>query len=144
MSESKGEFDDILNQLSALKLMLKSVCSEVESLEKQYNKSMKKIEKANNMVKLKKLSRKTGGISLPCELSKELKDFMNLDEDKKMARTDVTKYLCEYIKTNNLQDEKDKLVINPNDKLKELFGIENESFTYFTMQKYMNKHFIRS
>ena len=144
MSESKGEFDDILNQISALKLMLKSICSEVKSLEKQYNKSMKKIEKANNMVKLKKLSRKTGGISLPCELSKELKDFMNLDEDKKMARTDVTKYLCEYIKTNNLQDEKDKLVINPNDKLKELFGIENEPFTYFTMQKYMNKHFIRS
>ena len=34
MSESKGEFDDILNRYQH-QLMLKSICSEVKSLEKQ-------------------------------------------------------------------------------------------------------------
>lgn len=69
---------------------------------------------------------------------------MNKEDGTKIARTDVTKTLIEYIKTNNLQNNDNKQIIHPDEKLKLLLGIdENEQLTYFTLQKFMNKHFIK-
>lgn len=39
-----------------------------------------------------------------------------------MARSEVVKKLWVYIKGNNLQDSKDKRLINSDDKLKKIFG----------------------
>jgi upstream activation factor subunit UAF30 len=39
-----------------------------------------------------------------------------------MPRSEVTKKIWEYIKKNNLQNEKDKRVIDADDKLKAVFG----------------------
>jgi chromatin remodeling complex protein RSC6 len=72
-------------------------------------------------------------------------DFLNKEDGTKMARTDVTKALIEYIKENNLKSVENGQVIHPDEKLKILLGLnENENVTYFTLQKYMNKHFIKN
>lgn len=42
--------------------------------------------------------------------------------DKPLPRTEVTKKVWEYIKAGNLQDPKDKRLINADDKLKKVFG----------------------
>lgn len=42
--------------------------------------------------------------------------------DKPLPRTEVTKKVWEYIKGANLQDVKDKRLINPDDKLKKVLG----------------------
>ena len=70
---------------------------------------------------------------------------MNKTEGTEIARTDVTKALVSYIKENNLSYSENKQIIIPDDKLKELLGIENESkqLTYFNIQRYMNKHFCK-
>jgi chromatin remodeling complex protein RSC6 len=68
--------------------------------------------------------------------------FLNITEGSKLARTEVTKYIIDYIKTHNLQDDTNKKNISPDVKLRSLLGVESEHFDYFSLQKYMNKHFI--
>ena len=68
---------------------------------------------------------------------------MNKEEGTKIARTEVTSALSSYIKDNNLQNQANKKFILPDEKLKSLLGIsDDDKLTYFTLQKYMNKHFI--
>lgn len=42
--------------------------------------------------------------------------------NKPMPRTEIVKKMWDYIKANNLQDQKNKRMINADDKLKPLFG----------------------
>jgi chromatin remodeling complex protein RSC6 len=68
---------------------------------------------------------------------------MNKEEGTKIARTEVTRALVSYIKTNKLEKKENSKIISPDDKLKFLLGVEeSDELTYFNMQKYMNKHFI--
>ena len=68
---------------------------------------------------------------------------MNKEEGTKIARTEVTRALVYYIKSNNLVNKDNHKIISPDDKLKFLLGVdESEKLTYFNIQKYMNKHFI--
>ena len=71
---------------------------------------------------------------------------MNKPEGSELARTEVTKALVNYIKEHNLincdSDNKNKIV--PDEKLKNLLGLKEEELNelnYFSIQKYMNKHF---
>lgn len=62
-----------------------------------------------------------------------------------VARTNVTQYLINYIKKNNLQSEENKKYIKPDEKLNKLLNIrEEDEVTYFNIQSYMNKHFIKN
>jgi upstream activation factor subunit UAF30 len=54
-------------------------------------------------------------------------------------RTTVSKRLWAYIKKNDLQDKKRKVIINADAKLKPVFGGRNQ-VTMFEMTKLVNKH----
>jgi hypothetical protein len=70
---------------------------------------------------------------------------MNKENGSKIARTEVTKSLIDYIKTNKLENNENSQVIIPDKKLQTLLGInECEKLTYFNLQKFMNKHFIKN
>jgi len=56
-----------------------------------------------------------------------------------MPRTEVTKKLWQYIKKNNLQDAKNRRMINADDKLKPVFGGKGQ-VSMFDMTKLVNKH----
>jgi len=56
-----------------------------------------------------------------------------------MPRTEVTKKIWAYIKKNNLQDNKNKRMINSDDKLKDVFGGKKQ-VSMFEMTKLVNKH----
>ena len=58
--------------------------------------------------------------------------------DKPMPRTEVTKKLWDYIKSNKLQDPSKKTMINADAKLKPIFGKEQVSM--FEMTKLVNGH----
>ena len=59
-----------------------------------------------------------------------------------MARTEVTQQLIQYIKDNNLQNNENRKIIKPDEKLTALLNIDNElELTYFNLQSFMNKHF---
>ena len=69
---------------------------------------------------------------------------MECEKGTKRARTQITKYLNLYIDENNLKNPENKRIIVPDTKLRKLLGdeIEGVELTYFTIQKYMNKHFV--
>ena len=70
---------------------------------------------------------------------------MGKPEGSEMARTEVTKYIIHYIKTKNLPDKTNKKVINPDNALKSLLDVKStDKVTYFNLQKYMNKHFVKA
>ena len=56
-----------------------------------------------------------------------------------MPRTEITKKLWQYIKKNNLQDAKERRMINADDKLKPVFGGKGK-VSMFEMTKLVNKH----
>jgi upstream activation factor subunit UAF30 len=58
--------------------------------------------------------------------------------DKPMPRTEVVKKLWQYIKKNNLQDAKERRMINADDKLKAVFGGKRQ-VSMFEMTKLVNK-----
>ena len=59
--------------------------------------------------------------------------------NKPMPRTEVTKKIWDYIKKNNLQDSKNKLMINAAEKLKAVFNGKRQ-VSMFEMTKLVNSH----
>ena len=55
-----------------------------------------------------------------------------------MPRTEITKKLWAYIKRNNLQDAKERRMINADDKLRPIF--KKDQVSMFDMTKLVNKH----
>ncbi|MES2359897.1 MAG: SWIB/MDM2 domain-containing protein [Gemmatimonadota bacterium] len=58
---------------------------------------------------------------------------------KPMPRTEITKKLWVYIKKNNLQDPKERRMINADDNLKAVFNGKKQ-VSMFDMTKLVNKH----
>ncbi|MES1243441.1 MAG: SWIB/MDM2 domain-containing protein [Acidobacteriota bacterium] len=56
-----------------------------------------------------------------------------------MPRTEVTKRVWDYIRSNNLQDAKDKRTIKADAKLKKVFN-GKDSVSMFEMTKLVNGH----
>ena len=56
-----------------------------------------------------------------------------------MPRTEITKKLWGYIKKNNLQDAKERRMINADDNLKKVFNGKSK-VSMFEMTKLVNKH----
>jgi len=56
-----------------------------------------------------------------------------------LQRTEVVKKLWAYIRKNNLQDAKERRMINADDKLKPVFGGKKQ-VSMFEMTKLVNKH----
>jgi chromatin remodeling complex protein RSC6 len=144
-------FKTINDSITLFKMQMNTLQQNIKTLEKLVKKEYKtvnKVVKASAKSK-PKTDRAPSGFAKPTKVTKELCEFMNRPEGTEIARTEVTKSLSQYIKTNNLQEkgENSKNRINPDAKLKSLLGISNEeteNLTYFTIQKYMNKHFIKS
>jgi chromatin remodeling complex protein RSC6 len=62
-----------------------------------------------------------------------------------MARTEVTRDINTYIRTNSLQDKENGRKIIPDTKLSALLKIaKGEELTYFNLQRYMSPHFSKA
>lgn len=114
--------------------------SEIKSLRKQLSKMMQKQEKQQSK---NKKDRQPHGFARPTVVSDELCVFMGKDKGTLVSRTEVTKFLIQYIAENNLQNPENRRHILIDDKLKKLFGPESEKekVDYFNMQRFVNKHF---
>lgn len=149
ISNIATSFTTINDSITLFKMQLNSLQQQLKNLEKSVNKELKAVKKVSEKAEKPKKPRAPSGFAKPTKVTKELCDFMNRPEGTEIARTEVTKILSEYIKTNKLQEQslnaKNKIV--PDDKLRSLLGISTEestNLTFFNIQKYMNKHFISS
>jgi chromatin remodeling complex protein RSC6 len=137
------QFESIIESLNMFKTQISSVQNKIKVLEKNMKKQMNSLQKAVSKGKTKG-NKKPSGFAKPTKVTNELCEFMNKEIGSEIARTDVTRALISYIELNHLQNETNKKIILPDEKLKGLLGLEeNDELTYFNLQKYMNKHFIK-
>lgn len=136
------KFVVVLEKLQGFANDIKEMISTVKLLQKEHAKLVKTTGK-----KPKKVStgpRTLSGFAKPSLLSNELCDFMGVAHGTSMARTEVTRMINEYIKTNNLQATEDKRTIIPDVKLKKILNIgADDKLTYFNLQKFMKHHFTK-
>ena len=133
----------ITEKMQLQKQNIDEISHELKAFEKIIHKLIKKYLKDGEK---EKAPRKKCGFALPTEVTDDLCDFLGAEKGTKIARTEVTKQIMAYIKTNHLQNPESKKMIVPDDKLWKLLGEEarGKEITHFTIQKYINKHFIRS
>ena len=140
----------ILNNMRDLKARMienrkeaQVMCNEMTNLEKMIEKYANKIAKEQTKTHTDKLRRKPSGFASPTEVSDELCTFMGKPVGTLISRTETSKFLSNYISTNHLYHETNKSVILPDDKLSQLLGnsISDSEITYFSIQKYINRHF---
>jgi len=114
--------------------------TEIKSIRKQLTKMMQKQDKIETK---QKKERKPHGFARPTIVSDELCLFMGKEKGSLVSRTEVTKFLIQYIADNKLQNPENRRNILVDAKLKSLFGpeSENEKIDYFNMQKFVNRHF---
>lgn len=78
---------------------------------------------------------KNSGFNKPVGLSSELCKFLGLASGTTMSRSDVTKALQSYIKTNGLQNDKDGRIIEPNKELAKLLSYKAKDCVDTTLDK---------
>ena len=93
---------------------------------------------SNNQTQNLRNSALRGKFFIPTKISDRLSVFLGKENGTEMTRMDVTREIYKYIGLNNLQDSKNKTIINPDTKLSTLFGLNNgDQLTYFNIQKYI-------
>lgn len=120
------------------------MCLEVNSLEKMMEQYVVKIAKDTQKNTTEKRKRKPSGFASPTHVSPELCVFMGRQVGDLISRTETSKFLSNYISSNSLTDPQNKTVIRPDATLARLLGDDarQNEITYFTIQRYMNRHFI--
>lgn len=100
-----------------------------------------KVVAAANVVTIQKLSDSatSGGLNTPVGISAELAEFVGVSPYSKLARTQVVKFISEYVKKHDLQDPSDRRQIQCDARLRGLLG--QDRVTFFTINKYLSHHF---
>lgn len=140
------KFELVLAILNKTLTETKEALALVKTLQKEEKKSNKKVSKRSKKEKSDevKTTRPASGFAKPTKLSDALCSFLGVQAGTEMSRTDVTRVLNQYIKTNNLQDTADKRTIVPDDKLKSILDSTDGKLTYFTLQKHIKHHFLKA
>ncbi len=139
------QFKNIVDSLNTFKHSISAFQTQIKILEKGVKKEIKVVK--STIKKKSSIKRKPSGFAVPSSISDELCKFMEKEPNTKIARTEVTQFIIQYIKDNSLQYKENKKIIIPDSKLSKLLGIENENetvVTYFNIQRFMNKHFIKT
>ena len=142
LTDKSEEFFGKLQQLGA---MISSLKTEYRSLQKQWSRDMKIVQKQSSKNKRKSGNRKPSGFVKPTRISDELASFLGKEKGTEMARTSVTKEINAYIRAHGLQDTTNGRKINPDTKLSSLLKLKkDDQLTYFNLQKFMCHHFAKS
>jgi chromatin remodeling complex protein RSC6 len=135
---------DLTSQLSLVK-------GELKQLEKFVGREMRVLDKFNARKNKNKGNRAPSGFVKPTKISEELATFLGKEPGTLMARTDVTKQITAYIRSNSLQDKANGRLILADDKLKKLLNYDEKTITdpaqhlsYFNLQRYLSGHFEKS
>lgn len=117
---------------------VKSLTKSLRTLKKDTEKAMKMKRKTN------RAKNTTSGFMKPVQISDEMIKFTGWDADAPKSRVDVTKFICNYIKENDLQKPEDRRVILPDTKLKKILNHQDgENLTYYSLQKKIQHHFTK-
>ena len=123
---------------------LRSLNKSLKQLKKDTARAMKQKRKNPNRAK-----NTSSGFMKPVPISGEMSKFTGWNSAELKSRVDVTKYICGYIRDNNLQNPDDRRQIVPDKKLQALLKLDKKSLkeeplTYYSLQKKIQPHFVKS
>lgn len=136
---------ELLAKLQQVGNLISAIKVEYRSLEKKWQRELKVSQKQNSKRKRKAGNRAPSGFVKPTKISDELAKFLEKPVGSEMARTEVTRDINKYIRSNNLQDKENGRKINPDSKLTTLLKLKKtDELTYFNLQRYMSPHFAKA
>ena len=139
------DFAAFFTKLQSATALLSALKSDFRALEKKSARQLKVSQKANAKRKHSSVNRAPSGFVQPTLISDELAGFLGKDKGSKMARTEVTREINAYIRSNNLQDKENGRRINADNNLSTLLKLKKgEELTYFNLQRYMSPHFAKT
>jgi chromatin remodeling complex protein RSC6 len=147
--------------MASFEELIASVDGEIGALRASDNKSksvpflrkvvahLKKLQKHTARIAKGGKIRKTGasttsGFLKPVPVSDEIRKFAGWEKDELHSRVDVTNFICQHIKKNNLQKADDRRQIAPDATLKKILNIKKDSkdtIPYYEIQKHIKHHF---
>jgi len=139
-------FNKLVTQFSDLQTVIKTIHANMKILQKEVLKERKEYKKKESKIKKKSDKKKNvSGFEKLTSISKDLSEFLNLEEGQQISRREVTNKLIAYVKEFNLQNPADKRKIIPDEKLtKILQQVDDVPITFFNLQTHLKKHFIPS
>lgn len=152
IEDLNAQYDNLLQKIEDEILKLKETTSKQKGIKflRSVGKDLKMLKRKTQTLSKKKrvVNRKTNansGILKKVSISKDMAKFAGWNEDDKCSRVDVTKYICNYIKENNLQNPSDRRQIIPDSKLQKLLKFNpkktTEPLRYYSLQTYLTQHF---
>lgn len=145
------EFDELLGLIEEELNKMKSSSEKIKGSKflKTLGRRLKTLKtRSLRIAKQKNVSRRNNtnsGFLKPVPISKELATFTSWNPNELHSRVDVTKFICSYVKDNNLQDPSDRrlILVDKNPKLKTLLGFQGESpaMRYCDLQTHLKQHF---
>ena len=143
-SVSSALYVSVLSKLQSAQSLITSIRSEVNELKRQHARELRVANKANKRRKTN-ANRAPSGFVKPTLISNELAAFLGRPEGSVLARTEVTREVNAYIRSQMLQDKDNGRKINPDAKLLKLLKLKKgEELTYFNLQKFMAVHFAKT
>ena len=145
-ASSSSKLSEIEAKIQQVSSVIASLKSDVKVLSKTFAREQKLASKSSKGTRKPSASRKPSGFIKPTLISDELAKFLGKTTGTEMARTDVSKEINQYIRTNNLQDKENGRKIHPDAKLSSLLNIKpgDEPLTYFNLQRFMKHHFVKT
>ena len=138
-------FTVLEEKLAFLAAALKEVQAQLKVAKKQNDAYRRTQDRLNN--KRKNAKSAPNGFAKPTKISDELCDFLKAPKNSEKARTDVTKAIHTYVQEKKLSDPTNKRIIlaHKDETLKKLLGVtDKDSVTYFNLQRYLKKHFLKA
>lgn len=120
---------------------LRSISKQIKVL----NSDVNRVTRSKRRNTTTKVDPQTSGLMKQVPISDEMRDFTSAKPEELRSRVEVTKFLCNYIKDNDLQNPADRRKIIPDDKLAKILNYNNDDgdLTYYSMQTKMQHHFIK-
>jgi len=144
----QDDVKSMLVQANTVRETVGALVAELKRLEKRVARLQKEADKRRRRSKKAPVEgeevkpRKPSIFELPTPLSDDLCGFLGVSKGSKESRSNVTKAITSYVKQHEL---KNKHNITPDAKLKSLLGVqEGETLTYFNLQRYLNRHYLKA
>ena len=136
----------VLASLTTLRETVSSMITEVKRLDKRVHREIKDARKRKRRVRAEgEEGAKPRGPSIfeiPTKVTDELCVFLGHSKGTLISRSNVTKQINNYVKDKNLKNKHD---ITPDGPLRKLLQVpETEQLTYFNLQRYLNRHYIKT
>jgi len=140
------DLKSMTSRLNTLRETVVSLLGEVKRLDKRVHREIKDARKRKRRVKTEEgpdaKPRTPSIFERPVQITEELCTFLAQPKGTLMSRSQATKGVNQYVKDHNLKNKHD---IKPDAALKKLLLVpETEALTYFNLQRYLNRHYVKA